>query len=80
MQQQPICVNVKRKCTKKCGIYSTPMLRAWGCPVELESIPSCTQGEPDELFSERNKGIGVIRKERNNVLQWTEWGFDYLKI
>ena len=24
-------------------------------------------------------GIGVIRKEKNNALQWAEWGFDYLK-
>ena len=63
----------------KCGIYSTPMLTAWGCPEEYESIPGCTQGEPDDRFSPLNGGIGVIRKERNNALQWNEWGFDYLK-
>ena len=63
----------------KCGIYSTPMLRAWGCPAELESIPGCTQGEPDKRFAEMNGGIGVIRKEKNNALQWDAWGFDYLK-
>ena len=63
----------------KCGIYSTPMLTAWGCPKEFETIPGCTQGEPDELFSDTNLGIGKIRKERNNVMQWEEWGFDYLK-
>ena len=63
----------------KCGIYATPMLTAWGCPKELETIPGCTQGEADELFSNRNTGIGKIRKEKNNVAQWTEWGFDYLK-
>ena len=63
----------------KCGIYSTPMLTAWGCPDEYESIPGCTQGEPDYRFSLLNGGIGTIRKERNNALQWNEWGFDYLK-
>ena len=63
----------------KCGIYSTPMLTAWGCPKEFESIPGCTCGEPDILFGVQNGGIGVIRKEKNNALQWAEWGFDYLK-
>lgn len=63
----------------KCGIYSTPMLTAWGCPKELESIPGCTCGEPDIRFADTNGGIGTIRKERNNALQWEEWGFDYLK-
>lgn len=63
----------------KAGIYSTPMLTAWGCPKEFESIPGCTQGEPDYRFSDTNGGIGVIRKERNNALQFEDWGFDYLK-
>ena len=63
----------------KCGIYSTPMLTAWGCPDEYQSIPGSTQGEPDYRFSLLNGGIGTIRKERNNALQWSEWGFDYLK-
>ena len=34
----------------KCGIYSTPMLTAWGCPYEYESVPGCTVGEPDIRF------------------------------
>ncbi len=63
----------------KCGIYSTPMLTAWGCPYEYESIPGCTVGEPDIRFTDMNGGIGVVRKEKNNVKQWVEWGFDYLK-
>ena len=63
----------------KCGIYSTPMLNAWGCPKEFSSIPGCTTGEPDKRFASTMGGIGVVRKEKNNVLQWTEWGFDYLK-
>ena len=63
----------------KCGIYSTPMLTAWGCPKEFPSIPGCTVGERDYRFADTNTGIGLIRKERNNVAQWDEWGFDYLK-
>ena len=63
----------------KCGIYSTPMLTAWGCPEELESIPGCTQGAADYRFSLLNGGIGTEHKEGNNARQWNEWGFDYLK-
>ncbi|MBO4216961.1 MAG: hypothetical protein J5940_03355 [Clostridia bacterium] len=62
----------------KCGIYSTPMLKAWGCPREFESIPGCTRGEPDRLYS-CTSPIGVEKLEANNVRQWDEWGFDYLK-
>ena len=63
----------------KCGIYSSPMLTAWGCPDGQRLIPGCTQGERDIRFSSTNNGIGVIRKERNNAHQWEAWGFDYLK-
>lgn len=63
----------------KCGIYSTPMLNAWGCPDDLPSIPGCTQGEPDHRFPDTNGGIGVIHKEENNAKQFAKWGFDYLK-
>lgn len=63
----------------KCGIYSTPMLKAWGCPIMYPSVPGCTQGEPDKRFTDMNGGIGVIRKESNNARQWDAWGFDYLK-
>ena len=63
----------------KCGIYSTPMLTAWGCPDDLASIPGCTQGERDYRFAKTNGGIGIIHKEGNNAKQWNEWGFDYLK-
>ncbi len=62
----------------KCGIYSTPMLKAWGCPKEFDSIPGCTRGEPDRLYS-CTSPIGVEKLEANNVRQWDEWGFDYLK-
>ena len=60
----------------KCGVYSTPMLRAYGC----DQIPSgCTTGDPDIRYSNEQFGIGLIHKEKNNALQWADWGFDYLK-
>lgn len=64
----------------KCGIYSTPMLNAFGCDINYVPLPpGCTQGEPDDRFSDTRGGIGVIRKEKNNAQQWAQWGFDYLK-
>lgn len=64
----------------KCGIYSTPMINAFGCAMDYKPLPpGCTQGEPDVRFADERGGIGVIRKEQNNALQWEEWGFDYLK-
>lgn len=61
------------------GIYSTPMLTAWGCPPELESIPGCTRGEVDLLRTNVNGGVGLEHMEENNVRQWEQWGVDYLK-
>lgn len=64
----------------KCGIYSTPMLNAYGCSMDHVPLPpGCTCGEPDDLFSDERGGIGLIRKEKNNALQWAAWSFDYLK-
>ena len=64
----------------KCGIYSTPMLHAFGCSMqEVPLPPGCTCGEPDDRFADERGGIGLIRKEKNNALQWADWGFDYLK-
>ena len=61
------------------GIYSSPFLKPWGCPKDRESLPGCTVGDPDPAFPSQNGGIGLIRKEENNVRQWSEWGIDYLK-
>lgn len=63
----------------KVGIYSSPFLEPWGCPADRPSIPGCTLGQPDYRFPNRNRGIGVIRKEKENVAQWTDWDIDYLK-
>ena len=63
----------------KAGIYSTPMLTAWGCPADMASIPGCTTGGADYRFAYVNGGIGVVHKEANNARQWAAWGLDYLK-
>ncbi len=62
-----------------CGIYSSPFIEPWGCPSDRKSIPGCTVAPPDPRFPSNNGGIGLDRREKNNVLQWTAWGIDYLK-
>ena len=61
----------------KCGIYSTPMSSSLGYP--MKDIPGCTRGERDIRFCPRLEGVGKEHYEANNVRQWDEWGFDYLK-
>ena len=63
----------------KCGMYSTPLLHAWGSIYEEKTFSGCTKGEPNILYTNANSGIGTIRLEENNAKQWDEWGFDYLK-
>ena len=62
----------------KCGIYANPMKYAFGWPPDHKA-PGCTQGDMDIRFKNERGGIGLIRKEKNNALQWADWGFDYLK-
>ena len=59
----------------KCGIYSTPMKLAFGM---CQTLPGCTRGETDGKYLAYRE-IGKERMEQNNVDQWVEWGFDYLK-
>lgn len=63
----------------KGGIYSTPMMKAWGLPDSADGLPGCTIGEPDSKYPEAHFPIGLERREENNVKQWCEWGVDYLK-
>ncbi len=60
----------------KCGIYSTPMMNAFG---RTRGMPGCTRGEMDLTYIESARGIAGEHCEENNVKQWTQWGFDYLK-
>lgn len=54
----------------KCGIYSTPMQKAWGA----ENLPGCTRGPIDKSYMEVYFGVGQEHMEENNVRQWEEWG------
>ena len=48
----------------KCGIYSTPMLNAFGCAMTHNPLPpGCTCGEPDDRFGDERGGVGIVRKE-----------------
>jgi len=60
----------------KCGIYSTPMMNAFG---RTRGMPGCTRGEMDMTYIESARGIAREHCEENNVKQWSFWGFDYLK-
>lgn len=60
----------------KCGIYSTPMVNAFG---RTKGMPGCTRGQRDPEYPESARGIACDHYEENNVRQWTAWGFDYLK-
>ena len=60
----------------KCGIYSTPMMNAFG---RTRGMPGCTRGEMNMEFIESARGIAYEHCEENNVKQWCQWGFDYLK-
>ena len=60
----------------KCGIYSTPMMNAFG---RTRGMPGCTRGPMDMTYIESARGIATEHYEENNVRQWSEWEFDYLK-
>lgn len=60
----------------KCGIYATPMMNAFG---RTKGMPGCTRGEMNMEFIESARGIAYEHCEENNVKQWCQWGFDYLK-
>ena len=66
----------------KGGIYSTPMIKAWGLGKlsdKIKALPGCTLGEKDMDHPSSYYPIGIERREENNVRQWCEWGVDYLK-
>ncbi len=62
----------------KAGIYSTPMLFAWGTDnynlYRGSSTFPADDSEPGHHF-----GIGKTRCEEADAALWGEWGFDYLK-
>lgn len=63
----------------KAGIYSTPMVQAWGA-INERSLPGSTGYPLDpKFFHPFFGGCGKARFEENDAKQFAEWGFDYLK-
>ena len=66
------------------GIYSTPMVIAWGSTLSeifrgsrdypVDASPGM---QPSSLF--HFGGIGKTPLEKEDAARWAEWGFDYLK-
>lgn len=63
----------------KAGIYSTPMVIAWGSNDE-ELFRGSTEWPVDTRYPVTHYGgCGKTRYEGPDARQWAEWGFDYLK-
>jgi len=64
----------------KAGIYSTPMVHAWGSSDERLALPGST-GYPlnPEAFHPYYGGCGQQHFEGIDARQWAAWKFDYLK-
>ena len=63
----------------KAGIYSTPMVHAWGSTPD-RLLPGSTGYPLDpEHFHGYFGGCGKTGFEENDARQWAEWKFDYLK-
>ena len=63
----------------KAGIYSTPMVIAWGSNQE-ELFPGGTYYPLDpNYYMQPFGGCGKVHFETQDAAQWAKWGFDYLK-
>ncbi len=64
----------------KAGIYSTPMVQAWGNSDERPLLPGST-GYPlnPDAFHPYFGGCGQQHFEEIDARQWAAWKFDYLK-
>ena len=64
----------------KAGIYSTPMVHAWGHYPDRIVLPGET-GYPlnPEYFQGYFGGCGSEHYEHIDAAQWAEWKFDYVK-
>lgn len=64
----------------KAGIYSTPMMIAWGSHAEICGfLPGSTEGPPAGDHCGFWGGCGEVSRVREDAAQWAAWGFDYLK-
>ncbi len=64
----------------KAGIYSTPMINAWGSCDARPMLPGTTGYPLDpDYFHPVFGGCGKARFEALDAAQWARWGFDYCK-
>ena len=63
----------------KAGIYTTPMVHAWGSTRE-RLLPGSTSYPLDpDYYHPQFGGCGKKGYEKEDALQFAEWGFDWLK-
>lgn len=63
----------------KAGIYSTPMVHAWGSRRERLLLGSTSYPLDPEYYHSHFGGCGKKGYEKEDALQFAEWGFDWLK-
>lgn len=63
----------------KAGIYSTPMVIAWGTKPPEIFLGSTSYPLNPAVFHEAFGGCGKTHYEQQDAEQWAKWGFDYLK-
>lgn len=63
----------------KAGIYSTPMVHAWGTRRERLLLGSTSYPLDPDYFHPHFGGCGKKGYEKEDALQFAEWGFDWLK-
>jgi len=63
----------------KAGIYSTPMVHAWGSRRERLLLGSTSYPLDPEYYHPHFGGCGKKGYEKEDALQFAEWGFDWLK-
>lgn len=63
----------------KAGIYSTPMVHAWGSRRERLLLGSTDYPLDPDYFHPHFGGCGKKGYEKEDALQFADWGFDWLK-
>lgn len=63
----------------KAGIYSTPMVHAWGTRDDRLLLGSTDYPLDPKFFHRHFGGCGQRSMEKYDAVQFAEWGFDWLK-
>ena len=63
----------------KAGIYSTPMVHAWGSRDDRLLLGSTTYPLDPQFYHAHFGGCGKRSMETHDAAQFADWGFDWLK-